>query len=44
MNAEPLFLDNPSTVYNATPYGMYNDMVHELIPNSPDMDDEFSDA
>jgi hypothetical protein len=44
MNAEPLPVDDASTFYNDASCGMYNDMVHELFPDSPDVDAESSDA
>jgi hypothetical protein len=44
MNTELLPVDDASTFYNEASYGMYNDMVHELFPDSPDVDAESSDA
>jgi hypothetical protein len=44
MHEEPPPLDDPSTFYNDASYGMYNDMVHELFPDSPDVEAESSDA
>jgi hypothetical protein len=44
MNAEPRRVDDASTFYYEASYGMYNDMVHELFPDSPDVDAESSDA
>jgi hypothetical protein len=44
MNAEPLPVDNASTFYYEASYGMYNDMVHELFPDSLDVDAESSNA
>jgi hypothetical protein len=44
MNAQPLPVDDASTFYYEASYGMYNDMVHELFPDSPDVDAESSDA
>jgi hypothetical protein len=41
---EPLPLDNPLTFYNDASYGMYYNMVHELFPDSPDVEAESSDA
>jgi hypothetical protein len=44
MHKEPLPLDNLSIFYNDASYGMYNDMVHELFLDSPDVEAESSDA
>jgi hypothetical protein len=44
MNKEPLPLDDPLTFYNDSSYGIYNNMVYEFFPDSPDMEAESSDA
>jgi hypothetical protein len=42
MNAEPLLVDDASTFYYKASYGMYDDMVYELFPDSLDVDAESS--
>jgi hypothetical protein len=44
MNAEPLPVDDALTFYYKASYGMYNDIIHEIFPDSPDVDAESSDA
>ena len=44
MNTEPLPVDNASIFYNEASYGIYNDIVYELFPDSPDVDTESSDT
>jgi hypothetical protein len=44
MNAEPLPVDDALIFYHEESYGMYNDIVHELFPDSPNVDAESSDV
>lgn len=37
-------MDDASIFYYEASYGIYNDMVHELFPDSPDVDAESSDC
>jgi hypothetical protein len=37
-------IDDVLIFYYETSYGIYNDMVHVLFPDSPDVDAESSDA
>jgi hypothetical protein len=43
MNAQPLPID-ALIFYNDASYGIYNNIVYKLFPNSPDVDTESSDA
>jgi hypothetical protein len=44
MNVEPLPVDDALAFYDNALYGIYNNMVHELFPDSLDMDAESWDA
>jgi hypothetical protein len=44
MHKEPLPLDNPLIFYNNALYKIYNNMVHKLFFNLPDVKAESSDA
>jgi hypothetical protein len=44
MDEETLLLDDYSTFYKDTLYRMYHNIVHELFPDSSDVEAESSDA
>jgi hypothetical protein len=44
MHKEPLPLDDLLTFYNDASYGMYNNIVYKLFPDSPDVEAKSSDA
>jgi hypothetical protein len=44
MNTELLPVNNTLTFYYKTLYRIYNNIVHKLFPDSPDIDTESSDT